>query len=66
MLLRALSARRATLRFAVLIVFLFLALAAEVRTWSGRMRAPAIDVHRILCAVLAPMPFVGFAAFNII
>jgi hypothetical protein len=54
----------AFLSCAAFVVFLLFALGAEVRTWSTR--ASQINVHRILCAVLAPMPFVSFASFNIL
>lgn len=55
-----------SLRRAGFVVFLIFALATEARTWSRRVRTSAVDIHRILCAILAPMPLVSFAAFNII
>jgi len=55
-----------SLRRAVFVVFLFFALATEVRTWSDRVRASCIDIHGILGTILAPMPIVNFASFNII
>ena len=55
-----------SLRRAVIVGFFFFTLAAETITRSRSTRASCVDVHGILCAILAPMPFVGFTSFNII
>jgi hypothetical protein len=54
----------AELKFAVAVVFLFLALRTKIRPWL--LSSPLKNEYRILRAVPAPVPIINATAFNII
>jgi hypothetical protein len=52
------------LKFAVAVVFLFLALRTKIRLWL--LISPLKDDHRILRTVPAPVPIINATSLNII